>query len=108
MPSKVTAQTGLPQTQFGDIKFPGETHHVSLVLRHHVHEYPHSPGGNVEKLGRSLYKVTVRGNFQATFPAFPDLYPNGMNTLRGYAEQMQTLTFVHPTIGSNPDLYGYV
>jgi prophage DNA circulation protein len=98
----LTAQSGLPITQFGTIKFPGEQHTVNGEARHHIHEYPHTPGGYVEKLGRALYQVTIRGNFQATFPAFPDLYPNSMNTLRGYFEQETTLTLVHPTMGSFP------
>src|ERR1700722_3604570 len=97
-----TAQTGLPITQFGAIKFPGETHTVDGTGRHHIHEYPHTPGGLVEKLGRSLYEITIRGNFQATFPGFPDLYPNGMQTIRGYYEQQTTLPLVHPTIGTFP------
>lgn len=89
-------------TQFGDIYFPGETHHLDGKYRHHVHEYPHSPGGAPEKLGRALYHVTVRGNFQSTFPRYPDLYPNGMNKLRGYYELGTTLTFQHPTAGRFP------
>jgi prophage DNA circulation protein len=97
-----TAQDGLPITQFGDIKFPGETHTVDGTGRHHVHEYPHTPGGLVEKLGRSLYEITIRGNFQATFTAFPDLYPNGLATMRGYFENQTTLQLVHPTVGTFP------
>jgi prophage DNA circulation protein len=97
-----TAQSTLALTQFGDIKFPAEKHMVHGTGRHHVHEYPHSPGGALEKLGRGVYKFTIQGNFQATFPAYPDLYPNGMNTLRSYFEQQLTKPFVHPSIGKFP------
>lgn len=95
MPS---AQDGLPITQFGTIKFPCETHTLENEPRIYIHYYPHTPGGNPEKLGRGLYKCTVRGNFQATFPGYPDLYPNSMNTLRSYMEQQLTLPFVHPSV----------
>jgi prophage DNA circulation protein len=98
----LTAQSGLPTTKFGTNEFPCETHAVDGDGRHHVHEYGHTPGGYVEKLGRSLYSVTVRGNFQATFPAFPGLYPDTMNALRADFEQQTTKTFVHPTMGSFP------
>ncbi len=99
MPS---AHDGLPRTSFGGIAFPGETHTLKGVFRHHIHEYPHTPGGRVEKLGRALWLVTVRGNFQATFPAYPDLYPNAMNQLRSFYELGATLDLVHPTVGKFP------
>lgn len=70
--------------------------------RLHTHEYPHTPGGANEKLGRRLYHVRVRGNFQATFAAYPNLYPLGLNTMRGYFEQGATLDFTHPTVGKFP------
>lgn len=97
-----SAHDGLPRTKFGDIEFPGELHRVRSVLRHHVFEYPHSPGGAIEKLGRGLWECTVHGNFQATFPAYPDLYPNQMNKLRGYYGLGATLDFRHPTFGTFP------
>lgn len=98
----MSAHDGLPRTQFGDVAFPGETHDVDGEFREYTHEYPHAPGGAPEKLGRRLYVVTVRGNFQATFTGYPDLYPNGMNKLRGYFELGATLPFTHPTIGTFP------
>jgi hypothetical protein len=35
-----------PRTQFGDIQFPSEMTHLRMQFRHHVHEYPHTPGGS--------------------------------------------------------------
>lgn len=98
----MSAFDGLPRTKFGDIQFPGEIHRLRSVFRHHVFEYPHSPGGAIEKLGRGLWQCTVRGNFQATFPGYPDLYPNSMATLRGYYGLGATLNFTHPTLGTFP------
>lgn len=98
----MSAHDNLARTRFGDIYFPGETHTVHGRARVHVHEYPHSPGGAPEKLGRALYNVTIRGNFQDRFPAYPDLYPNGMNALRKDYETQTTRQLVHPTVGVFP------
>lgn len=91
-----------PQTQYGDVIFPAESHVVHGSGRKHIHEYPHSPGGAPEKLGRGLWNVTIKGLFHSTFRNYPDLYPNGMNKIRRYYELQQTLTLVHPSIGSFP------
>lgn len=96
------AAKGMPRTKFGNIEFPGEVHRLLLVGRHFVHEYPHTPGGAPEKLGRGLWRCTVRANFQATFPGYPDLYPNSMNTMQGYAALQATLPFTHPSAGTWP------
>lgn len=97
-----TAASLLPQTQYGDLKFPGEVTDLSFVGRVHVHEYSHVPGGAVEKLGRGLVKVTVRSPFENRFNGFPGLYPDALNTIRGWAFQQATLPFVHPSAGSFP------
>lgn len=98
----MSAHDGLARTRFGDIYFPGETHTVHGDARVHVHEYPHTPGGAPEKLGRALYHVTIRGNFQDRFVLYPDLYPNGMNALRKDFETQTTRQLVHPTVGVFP------
>lgn len=91
-----------PRHKFGDVEFPSSNTRVRLVFRHHVHEYPHSPGGSPEKLGRALVQITCRVSFQATFGGYPDLYPAGMNTMFGYASQGATLNFTHPSRGTFP------
>lgn len=98
----MSAADTLPRTQFGDIAFPAATHVVHGHGRHHVHEYPHTPGGSPEKLGRGLYRVTIRGLFHDRFKAYPGLYPGGMARLRSYYEKQSTLTLVHPSLGSIP------
>lgn len=97
-----TAASLLPQTQYGDLRFPGEVINRTFVGRHHVHEYSHVPGGALEKLGRGLIKVTVRSPFENRFSGFPGLYPDGLNTIAGWAMQQATLPFVHPSGGSFP------
>lgn len=99
MPS---ATTGMPRTKFGTIEFPSEMTRRTLVGRHFVHEYPHTPGGAPEKLGRGLWHVTVEANFTATSPLYPDLYPNGMTTISRWAELQTTLPFTHPSAGTFP------
>jgi hypothetical protein len=98
----MSAHDGLPRTKFGDIEFPGEVTHLRLVFRHHVHEYPHSPGGSPEKLGRGLYRVSITAQFHDRFPLYPGLYPDALNRMRGYAELGATLTLRHPTVGEFP------
>lgn len=98
----MSAHDGLPRTKFGDVEFPGEVTDLQGEFRHHIHEYPHTPGGAPEKLGRKLYKVTITAQFHNTFPLYPGLYPDGMNTLRGYYELGSTLTLTHPTAGQFP------
>lgn len=93
------ARDTYPRTRFGDVEFPGESHDLDGTYRKHIHEYPHSPGGDPEKLGRALYTCSIRGNFGSTFQAYPGLYPDGMNKLRGYFESGTTLNLRHPTVG---------
>jgi len=44
---------------FAGVKIPYKTYKIKGAYRKHVHEYPHADGGAPEKLGRSLYEVTV-------------------------------------------------
>jgi len=44
---------------FSGIKIPYKSYKVKGAYRKHVHEYPHVSGGAPEKLGRSLYEVSV-------------------------------------------------
>lgn len=70
-----------PQSTFGGIAFPVETSRVEGGMRDHVHEYPHSPGGSPEKLGRKLYSFHVTANFDTNFDNYPNLYPVGLENL---------------------------
>jgi len=54
----------LRKTAFDGIEFPIESIKVKGGLRFHVHEYPHVPGGDAEKLGRRLYEIEIVGNFE--------------------------------------------
>jgi prophage DNA circulation protein len=90
----------LPRAKFGDYEFPVEGMRIKGGLRDHVHEYPHSPGGAPEKLGRKLYEIDVTANFQATFRAWPGLWPDRLADLRDMFEKEETASLVIPTIGT--------
>jgi len=73
-----------------------------------VHEYPHVPGGDAEKLGRRLYEIEIVGNFQKVgfqqgqasgFQAYGDLWPTRLALLRARFEAGETKDLVIPTIG---------
>jgi prophage DNA circulation protein len=85
-----------PRASFNGIEFPVESSRIDGGLRDHIHEYPHSPGGSPEKLGRSLYEFKVEANFDARFLAYPGLYPQNLDTLIGFFEQQATADFRLP------------
>jgi hypothetical protein len=98
-----TAASKLSTTQYGGLIFPGRMIDLSFIGRHHVHEYSHVPGGAVEKLGRGLVRVSIRTSFEDRFKApYQNLYPAGLDTLRGYALNQATLPFTHPEAGTFP------
>src|SRR5579859_1389664 len=96
------------RTKFGDIEFPCESHVIHNEGRKHAHEYWKFPGAAQEKGGRGSWDVTLKANFQTNFRAYPNLYPDKMNSLRADFESQVTRTFVHPTFGTFPAwIYGW-
>lgn len=90
----------LPQASFDGIAFPVSSYEVSGGLRDHVHEYPHSPGGAPEKLGRKLYTVRMNGIFDVKVSGYGDnLWPGDLADLRDRFEDQVTSTLLIPTIG---------
>jgi len=62
---------------FNGIEFPYTDRSIKGSGRHHVHEYPHAPGGDDEPLGRKLYEFGFTCDFDTGFSdRFPNLYPN--------------------------------
>lgn len=90
----------LQRASFADLPFPVREIEVIGGLRDHVHEYPHSPGGAPEKLGRKLYEFHFVAPFLNTFKAYPDLWPDTLAALRLVFESGQTDDLVVPTIGT--------
>ena len=55
----------LKAMSFNGVAFPYKSYRVKGAFRKHIHEFPHIAGGAPEKLGRSLYEVSVSVDFTA-------------------------------------------
>lgn len=88
-----------PASFFG---YPFMVEEVEVIgsIRDHLHEYPHSPGAAIEKLGRRLYTIRMNCNFGANFPKYPGLWPQTLSLLRKKFEFEETGPLVVPTIGT--------
>lgn len=86
---------------FAGIKFPFKNYRVRGGIRKHVHEYPHAAGGALEKLGRSLYEITVSVDFTDGLdsPKYRTLI-NDLGILRGLFEDQVTEDLHIPHIGT--------
>lgn len=90
----------LPRASFSGIEFPYESLRVHGGLRKHVHEYPHVPGGDAEKLGRKLYEFEFTALFHTTFTGYgSNLWPKRLADLRKLFESELTAELTVPTIG---------
>lgn len=81
LPGSPSIWDTFPKATFMGIPFPIESSSIDGGMRDHVHEYPHTPGGAPEKLGRRLYTFKCLANFDTNFEAYPGLYPNDLGTL---------------------------
>ena len=90
----------LQRARFEDVVFPVTDITVSGGLRDHVHEYPHSPGGAPEKLGRKLYTFKLTCPFLQGFSGYPNLWPEGLDQLRQICEEERTEDLTIPTLGT--------
>lgn len=86
---------------FSGIDFPYVTYSVTGGIRKHKHEYPHSPGAAVEKLGRELYEIHVTADFTAGLPffAYKDLLLDLSNLRNAFEEQITDSLHI-PHIGT--------
>lgn len=82
------------------IEFPVRHVTVKGSMRHHIHEYPHSPGGAYEQLGRKLYEIHMTSSFMETFAGYPGLWPLNLDTLRSSFERGDPGALTIPTIGT--------
>lgn len=91
----------LKPMSFSGIQFPFKSYKIKGAIRKHVHEYPHSPGGALEKLGRSLYEIMVSVDFVAGYshPKYRQMFTD-LGVLRGLFEDQVTENFVIPHIGT--------
>jgi hypothetical protein len=92
----------LKPMSFIDVEFPYENYSVQGGIRRHKHEFPHNPGGAVEKLGRELYEIHVSVSFTAglTSPTHQDLLLLRLPELVDAFEQQLTGPLHIPHIGT--------
>jgi hypothetical protein len=98
----------LPQCSFGNINFPVESSRIEGGQRDHVHEYPHTPGGAPELLGRKLYTFHVSSRFDVHFSdegGYPGLYPGDLGSLLAFFEQGSTQPLRLSQMGSAVPAY---
>jgi hypothetical protein len=97
----MSAISQLKTASFAGISFPYTRASVKLSQRHHVHVYLHTPGGEVEKFGRALYKVsfTVPAHDTLNEP-FRNFYANKLPQLWAVLETGATADLVVPNLGT--------
>jgi hypothetical protein len=88
-----------PRASFAGIQFPWNKISIKGSLRHHVHEYPHQPGGDIEELGRKLYEFKFSSDFHDTLRDWPNAYPGNLAALRGVFDTGKTFLLVIPNFG---------
>lgn len=91
----------LRKASFGGITFAYSRIRYTGGIRHHVHEFPHSPGGEIEKMGRSLYQVEIEPIMHDLEGSdlellFPKSYPDNLDELRLMFEHQETKELVTP------------
>lgn len=89
-----------PGWSFSGLRFPAKWWKISSELRNHVHEYPHAPGGALEKLGRKVVRISVKAMFHNTFALYPDLYPKGAQLIQALHDDATTASLVVPNLGT--------
>lgn len=83
---------------FGDLEFPYVSLSIKGSLRHHVHEYLHRPGAEIESLGRRAYEFRYACQFHQDMPSWPDLYPSRLSELISLCESGQTFPLYVPNL----------
>lgn len=100
-----TPAATFPKAAFAGIEFPYETIQIKGGIRHTLHEFPHAPGAELEKMGRRAYVVTFRTYFHdlpgsSLARQYPDLYPRRLQLLRQQFDAETTDKLVIPNVGT--------
>lgn len=95
----------LDKAGFDDVFFPVEEVTYVGAQRMHLHEYPHTDGAAIEKLGRSPYRFRLVPVFDASVTAYDQLnggplWPYALEKLRGKFEKRQAGNLTLPTFGT--------
>jgi len=100
-----TAANAFAKAAFDGIEFAYIDVAVKGGTRFAVHEFPHSPGAEIEKMGRRPYIVIFTCTFHRIPGSeldkqYPELYPTRLRQLRERFEKELTAELVVPTIGT--------
>lgn len=92
----------LSSAKFGDIAFAWRRYSIRSSLRKHVHEYRHTPGGALEKQGRTVYSIRFSCHFDETLNAKKKFgnYPENLGNIRALFEKETTAALYVPTLGT--------
>ncbi len=97
----MSAISQLKQASFDGIAFPYTTCEFALQPRYHAHVYIHTDGGELEKLGLALRKVTFRIPAHDTLqPPYRNFYSQVLPKLWAKFEALLTAPLVVPSIGT--------
>lgn len=92
----------LKSAGFDGIEFPVTEVTIRGGLRDHVHEFPHTPGGKPELMGRKLYEIEMQipflGNLLNT--KWETLWPQSLAVLRSKFERQIRSQLHIPTVGT--------
>lgn len=91
---------GLPQVTFAGTPMLVTRMSIKGGMRNHLHEYPHVPGGNNERMGRKPYTISIDCVFVTGVDEYEGLWPDGLRTLRETCEAEVVDDLVLPTIGT--------
>lgn len=97
----MSAISQLKQASFDGIAFPYTTCEFALQPRYHAHVYIHTDGGELEKLGLALRKVTFRIPAHDTLqPPYRNFYSQVLPKLWAKFAALLTAPLVVPSIGT--------
>lgn len=97
-----TAFDELKRAGFDGIDFPYQKCTIRCSLKEHVHEFPYTPGGQPELMGRKLYEIDFDGIFvnSAIDPHWAQLWPLQLATFRTKFEREIRSDLHIPTVGT--------
>lgn len=97
--------TAFAKAAFDSIEFAYIDVSIRGGTRYAVHEFPHSPGAEIEKMGRRPYTIVFACTFHRIPKSeldrqYPDLYPTRLRQLRERFEKELTADLVVPNLGT--------
>jgi prophage DNA circulation protein len=95
-----TTFDGLQRASFAGVEYVLVSQTITGGLRIAEHEYPHAVGGDIERLGRKLYRIKQSVIFSTRTSGYPNAWPGDLNSLFATFESGQADDLVIPTVGT--------